>query len=143
VSKLDVNRGSWSGRWGFILVSIGSAVDRGVQKGIERCNKILMPALGLILGILLIQSVFLDGFGQALGFLFIFDFSKLSNEAVLEAMGHAMFTLSVGLGSMIVYGSYMSDDDSIVTTSLTIAALDTIIALIAAIVILSVYFHLD
>ena len=84
----------------------------GVKNGLERWNKILMPALLGILGILLINSFMMEGFKDSLVFLFKPDFSKLTAGAVLEAVGHSFFTLSLGMGSIITYGSYLSKRES-------------------------------
>ncbi|MEW5995629.1 MAG: sodium-dependent transporter, partial [Candidatus Zixiibacteriota bacterium] len=109
---------------------------------IERWSKILMPILFfLLLGLMLHGLFFTKGGGAALSFLFKPDFSKLSADAVLSALGHAFFTLSLGMGAMITYGSYMKGEERIVRDAVTISVLDTVIALIAGIVIFSLVFH--
>ncbi len=114
------------------------AVYCGVQRGIERVTKILMPLLFLILLVLLAYSSTTSGFGPALRFLFRPDFSTLTQGAVLEALGHAFFTLSLGMGAMLTYGSYIGRDISLPRAALQISALDTLIALIACVIMFSI-----
>ncbi|MBU0983182.1 MAG: sodium-dependent transporter [candidate division Zixibacteria bacterium] len=124
----------------FMALTIGIVMG-GVRDGIERWVKILMPGLLAILGGLMIYGLFFtDGGSQAIGFLFQPDFSKLSAEGILSALGHAFFTLSLGMGAMITYGSYMNRDSHIVRDAITISLLDTVIALLAGIVIFSLVF---
>jgi NSS family neurotransmitter:Na+ symporter len=125
----------------FMLLTIGIVIG-GIQKGIERWSKILMPALGVILvGLMIYGLFFTHGGGKALSFLFNPDFSKLSAEGVLSALGHAFFTLSLGMGAMITYGSYMGRSASIVRDAVTISFLDTLIALMAGLAIFSMVFN--
>ena len=123
----------------FMLLSVG-VVAVGVQKGIETACKILMPVLAGILLILLVYVAVTGGLGKSLTFLFAPDFSKLSGEAVLEALGHAFFTLSLGMGAMVTYGSYLKDEVAVVRDGLIVAILDTVIALVAGMVIFAVVF---
>jgi NSS family neurotransmitter:Na+ symporter len=99
-----------------------------------------MPALVLMLIGLLGYVTFTGGLGQSAEFLFKPDFSKLTAEAVLEALGHAFFTLSLGMGAMVTYGSYLKSEKRIVSDGVVIAALDTAIALMAGLVIFAVVF---
>ena len=115
-------------------------VARGVKSGIEKAINFLMPGLFLILLILLGYATTTGAFGQSFHFLFSPDFSKLSWEAVLIAMGHAFFTLSIGMGAIMVYGSYLSSGHSIARSGLWIAFADTLIALLAGLVIFSIVF---
>lgn len=127
----------------FMVLCIGIVIG-GVQRGIERWSKILMPTLFAILLALMAYGVFYTHGGpRALEFLFKPDFSKLSAEAVLSALGHAFFTLSLGMGAMLTYGSYMRRDESITRDAITVSALDTIIALIAGVAIYSLVFNFD
>lgn len=129
--------------WHTIFMGLTIAiVIGGVQKGIERWSKILMPLLLVILITLMFYGLFFtNGGSAALSFLFNPDFSQLSTEGVLSALGHAFFTLSLGMGAMITYGSYMRRDESIVKDAITVSFLDTIIALIAGVAIYSMVFH--
>ncbi len=114
------------------------AVYFGVKGGIERVAKILLPLLFLILIILLFYSSTTSGFHEALRFLFIPDFSTLTTGSVLEALGHAFFTLSLGMGAMLTYGSYIGKDISIPRAAFQISLLDTLIALIACVIMFSI-----
>lgn len=123
----------------FMLLTCG-VIAAGVVQGIGRSVNILMPTLLLLLIMLLAYSL-LEGDGaSAARFMFAPDFSKLSGEAVLVALGHAFFTLSLAMGAMLAYGSYMPDDAHVGKTVLTVAALDTIIALVAGMAIFPVVF---
>ncbi|MCW8961980.1 MAG: sodium-dependent transporter, partial [Ignavibacteriaceae bacterium] len=102
-----------------------------IQKGIERASKIMMPLLFILLIILMIRGLTLDGASQGLDFLWNPDWSKITANTILLALGHAFFTLSLGMGAMLTYGSYMSEKDSIPVAALQIVILDTLIALIA------------
>lgn len=115
-------------------------VSKGVKSGLERAISFMMPGLLIILLVLLGYATTTGSFGKSFSFLFSPDFSKLSWEAVLVAMGHAFFTLSIGLGTMMVYGSYLSKKHSIVKAGLWIAAADTIVALLAGLIIFSIVF---
>lgn len=117
-------------------------VAGGIQSGIERACKILMPALMAILLLLLVYVGLTGGLGTSLAFLFRPDFSKVNGEAVLEALGHAFFTLSLGMGAMITYGSYLQSDRHVVRDQLAVAFLDTTIALVAGLVIFAVVFSM-
>ena len=115
-------------------------IYHGVQKGLERWNKILIPLLALILVGLFIKAIFLEGFGEALSFLFVPDFTKLTIEGVLVAIGHSFFTLSIALGTLLTYGSYLSTRQKLPKLAVTIGILDTAVALIAGVVVFSVVF---
>lgn len=124
----------------FFMAGTVAIVLGGIQNGIEKWNKILMPALLILLGVLLFRSFFLPGFSEALSFLFAPDASKLTGKGILEAVGHSFFTLSLGLGAIITYGSYLGEKGKLVKTAITVAFLDTMIALVAGTVIFSVVF---
>ncbi len=97
--------------WQWIdLAVVGSIILLGVNKGIESATKKLMPVLLFLLVLVGIRSITLPGAGQGLAFLFQPDFSKLTAASFLIAMGLAFFKLSVGMGTMITYGSYFRDD---------------------------------
>jgi len=121
----------------FMGLTIGS-VYFGVKGGIERVAKILMPLLFLILLIMLVYSTRTSGFGEAMTFLFKPDFSTLTKGAVLEALGHAFFTLSLGMGAMLTYGSYIGKEISIPRAALQISLFDTLIALMACVIMFSI-----
>ncbi|MBU1095402.1 MAG: sodium-dependent transporter [Bacteroidetes bacterium] len=112
----------------------------GINKGIERGSKIMMPVLFVLLLIMMFKGLSMEGAEKGLEFLFIPNWSKLTGLSVLEALGHAFFTLSLGMGAMMTYGSYMSKKDNVITASAQIVALDTLIALVAGVAILTAIF---
>jgi neurotransmitter:Na+ symporter, NSS family len=123
----------------FMLMTIG-VVTLGVHRGIEFLCKTLMPMLFIILVALVGYVAYNGGLDQSLEFLFRPNFHKLTSSAVLEALGHAFFTLSLGMGAMITYGSYLNEERRVIRDSVAIAALDTIVALLAGMVIFAVVF---
>ena len=117
-----------------ILINVGILLG-GVQKGIERASNIMMPALAIILIILVINSCFLPEFRQGMEFLFVPDWSKVTGRVWIDAIGQAFFSLSVAMGIMVAYGSYLDDNTKIGKTAIQVATMDTIVALLAGIVI--------
>ncbi len=115
-------------------------VVRGVRGGLERSLRFLMPALFIILMLLIAYAMTSGSYQQGLDFLFNTDFSKIDSNAVLTAMGHAFFTLSLGMGSIMVYGSYLPRHVSIPQTTLIIAGADTLVALLAGLAIFPLVF---
>lgn len=126
----------------FMVLTVGIVLG-GVKNGLERWNKILMPVLLGILGLLFVYSMTLPGFKDSIGFLFSFDTSKLSPAGVLEAVGHSFFTLSLGMGTLITYGSYLGKDENLPKIAVAVAFMDTMIALVAGIVIFSVVYSFN
>jgi len=118
----------------------GLIVIIGVQKGIERYSKILMPLLFVIIIVLDIRAVTLHGAREGLSFLFKPDFSKLNYEAILSALGHAFFSLSLGMGTLITYGSYIQKENNLVKTAVKVTVADTLIAVLAGIAIFPAVF---
>lgn len=118
-------------------------VVRGISGGIEKAAKVLMPVLFAILIILVIVSFTLKGSAQAFRFLFIPDFSTFTMHGALEALGHAFFTLSLGMGAMITYGSYMQKNESITKAAISIVILDTIIAIFACLIMFAIIFSFE
>ena len=128
----------------FLCLSL-SIVMMGVKKGIEKSTRILMPLLFVLLIVLCIRSVTLPGASEGLMFLLKPDFSKLTGNSVLQAMGQAFFTLSLGMGCLITYGSYIKrNEDLAFTTSMTTGS-DTLIAILASVVIFpaAAAFHIE
>lgn len=115
-------------------------VVRGVRGGLERSVRFLMPALFVILMLLIAYAMSSGAYQQGIDFLFHADFSKIDSNAVLTAMGHAFFTLSLGMGSIMVYGSYLPRHVSIPQTTLIIAGADTLVALLAGLAIFPLVF---
>ncbi len=124
----------------LFMVATALIVYAGIKNGIERGSKILMPLLFILLLILTIKGLTLTGADKGMSFLFDPDWSKLNGYSVLVALGHAFFTLSLGMGAMMTYGSYMSKEDNIPAATLQIVILDTVIALLAGIAIFTSVF---
>ncbi|WP_289281807.1 MULTISPECIES: sodium-dependent transporter [unclassified Methylophaga] len=124
----------------FMLMTV-AIVIRGVQHGLEKSVRIIMPALFIII-LMLVGYGYNTGeyFHQSMDFLFATDFSKLTHTGVLTAMGHAFFTLSLGMGAIMVYGSYLPQKASIFKVSLTISVMDTGVALLAGLAIFPLVF---
>lgn len=112
----------------------------GLNKGIEKANNFMMPLFGIMLLILALYALTLDGAKAGLEFMFKPDFSKISSEMILAALGQALFTLSIGIGIMMTYGSYLKKETSIIKSSYTLIFFDTIVALLAGIMIFPIVF---
>ncbi len=123
----------------FMLLTM-MVVVRGVTRGLELAVRIMMPALFLLLLMMLVYAIFSGSFWEGFNFLFKFDFSKLHASSVLTAMGHAFFTLSLGMGAIMVYGAYMPKQASIGSSILSVALLDTLVSLVAGLVIFPIVF---
>jgi NSS family neurotransmitter:Na+ symporter len=122
--------------WMAIVVILGFFIcSLGLQKGVEKAGKIMMSGMFIMLLILVAKSVTLPGASAGLSFYLKPDFSSLSGEAIYAAMGQAFFTLSLGIGSMAIFGSYIGKERSLTGESLHVMALDTIVALLAGMVI--------
>ncbi len=127
--------------WHFLFMAITVFIVRGgVKSGIEKCSKILMPSLMVILFILMVNSLMSSGAGEGIRFLMKPDFSKLTRAGILEAMGHAFFSLSLGMGAMITYGSYLDKGTNISVSVLQIVALNTFYAIMAGLMVFPVVF---
>jgi len=127
--------------WHFIfMLMTAGVVYGGVRKGIEHWSKILTPALLVILVGLFIFALFLPGFPEAAKFILYPDFSKLSSNGVLNALGMSFFTLSVGLGILVTYGSYMKPEEDIPKTGIIIGAVSVSVSLFAALMIFPIVF---
>ncbi len=124
---------------GFLALTVG-VVAAGVTKGIERCSKVMMPALFVLLVVLMANSVTLPGWSEGIDFLFGMRFDSLTAGSVLEALGQGFFTLSLGMGAMITYGSYLSSKDDLSTASLLTAGTDTLVAIMASMVLFPIVF---
>ena len=128
-------------QWQTIFMMMTVAVlSLGVNKGLEAGIRLMMPLLFVLLIVLLIYAYNTGEFGLAARFMFSFNAQDLSWEAALVALGHAFFTLSLGMGAIMAYGSYMPSTASIGKTVLIVAFLDTLVALIAGLAIFSFVF---
>jgi NSS family neurotransmitter:Na+ symporter len=123
----------------FMLATM-MIVVRGVNNGLEKAVQYLMPSLFVLMFLLVAYAMKMDSYYQGLHFLLFPDFSKLTGSSILTAMGHAFFTLSLGMGAIMVYGSYLPKNISIAKTALLIAGADTLVALMAGIVIFPIVF---
>jgi len=134
--------GSWRPILWFLVFMIltASIVISGIQNGIEKYTKILMPVLLVILIILSIRSLTLPGAGEGLRFLFKPDFSKITAGTILEALGQAFFSLSIGMGTLITYGSYIKKNDNLANTAISVSLADTFIAILAGVAIFPAVF---
>ena len=123
----------------FLLLTFGMVVS-GVTRGIERWARIMMPGLFILLLVLVGNAMTMDGWGKGIEFLFGMRADNLTGAGVLEALGQSFFSLSLGMGSMITYGSYLSTKDDLVSASLLTAGTDTMVALVASMVVFPIAF---
>jgi len=123
----------------FLTVTL--IVVKGIKGGIEKMNFILMPILVLILLGMLMYAISMDGFSLAWDFMFTPDFSKLNSEAIVAAVGHAFFTLSLGMASIMTYSASLPKETNLTKTSLIIVGLDTGIAFVAGLVLFTFLFQ--
>jgi NSS family neurotransmitter:Na+ symporter len=112
----------------------------GVKNGLERANKVLMPTLFLILIVMAVHGFFSPGGAQALRFLFAPDWQKLNAATMLEALGHSFFSLSLGMGAILTYGSYADEQTNIPKVAVTVSLMDTCVALLAGLAIFPIIF---
>lgn len=127
--------------WHFAFMFITAAIVlKGISGGIEKANKFMMPALFVILIIIVIRSVTLEGAGAGLKFYLMPDFSKVTIGTFVAALGQAFFSLSLGMGAIITYGSYLGSNENLEKNAVMIPALDTLAALLAGFAILPAVF---
>jgi neurotransmitter:Na+ symporter, NSS family len=122
---------------GLFMALTALIVVGGVAKGIEASNKILMPALFVILLVLLARSVTLPGAERGLQFILVPDFSKVTAQTFIDAISQAFFSLSIGMGTMLTYGSYLSRKENLPTATLSVVSLDAFAAILAVFMVLS------
>jgi len=128
------------GLTGLFLLLTMLVVRGGIQKGIERASKILMPLFFLFVLALALRSLALEGAWKGLAFLFSPDFSKITPRVVMGAMGQALFSLSLGMGAIITYGSYLTKKESLPVGGSAVALFDTTIAVLAGVMIFPALF---
>ena len=131
---------SW--QMGFLLV-VAVVVAAGIRRGVAMLVRVAVPTLLILLVVLVIYSARMGDFSAALEFLFKPNFDALTGRGVLVALGHAFFTLSIGVGTMMAYGAYVPDRRSIVGMVATVALLDTVVALLAGLAIFPLVFSLN
>ncbi|MCB9715258.1 MAG: sodium-dependent transporter [Myxococcales bacterium] len=125
---------------GVFLLLTAVVVRGGVSGGIERAAKVLMPMFFVVLLVLAVRALTLPGGGAGVTFLFEPDFSKLSGAAVMSALGQALFSLSLGMGAMITYGSYLQKQEPLGLAGVSVALFDTAIAVLAGLIIFPALF---
>jgi len=123
----------------FMILTAGIVVS-GVERGIERYAKLLMPILLVLILAMVIRSLTLPGSGEGLAFLFAPDFAKINASVVLQALGQAFFSLSIGMGVLITYGSYINKKDNLGNSATAISLTDTLIAILAGVAIFPAVF---
>lgn len=128
-----------------IVIVIGFIVcSKGLQKGVEKVSKFMMGALLLLMGVLVIRSLTLDGAIEGVKYYLIPDFDKMleygAGEVIFAAMGQAFFTLSLGIGAIAIFGSYIGKDRTLTGETINVVALDTIVALVAGLIIIPACF---
>ncbi|NIK79454.1 NSS family neurotransmitter:Na+ symporter [Paenibacillus castaneae] len=122
--------------WQFLVIFLtGFIIMRGVSAGIEKFNKVLIPGLVILLVVLAIRALSLEGAGEGVSFFLKPDFSKLSAESALVALGHAFFSLSLGMGTMMTYGAYVDKRQSLGLATLAVGGGDLIYAFLAGLII--------
>ena len=127
--------------WTVVFVAMTHfIIASGVEKGIERASKVMMPALFFILIALCIRSVTLPGMEEGLAFFLEPDFSKITSSVVLSAMGQTFFSMSIGMGCLITYSSYFGKDTNLQATALQVIVLNTLVAVLAGIMVFPAVF---
>ncbi len=123
------------------FLAITSIVVRGIKGGIEKINTMLMPILILIITGMFLYALSLDAFSQAWEFMFVPEWSKINSEAIVVAVGHAFFTLSLGMGAILTYSASLPKETNLTRVSLIVIALDTGIALLAGLLLFTFLFE--
>jgi len=127
--------------WHTVFISMALViVGRGLRRGIEQAVKMLMPALFVMLLVMIGYAAVAGDFEAGVGFLFSVDFSKITGAVVLNAIGQAFFSISVAMGLMMVYGAYVPKNVSLTRSAIIIATADTVIALLAGLMIFPIVF---
>ena len=127
--------------WTVLFLCVNFVVmSRGIEKGIERVASIMMPLLFLILLVFCVNSLLLPGASKGLDFLFYPDFSELTMRGVLDAFGQAFLSLSIGISCLVTYSSYFKDDTSLTKDAVTVAVLDTLVAILSGVMIFPAVF---
>ena len=124
----------------LFMVMTMIVVARGVSNGLEIAVKYLMPSLAILILVLIVYSMTQGSFWLGVEFLFTPDFSKINQEVLLDAMGQAFFSLSLGMGAIMIYGSYLPQKASIAKTSISVAIADTSVAIFAGLAIFPIVF---
>jgi NSS family neurotransmitter:Na+ symporter len=123
----------------FMILTV-TIIYAGVTKGIERASKFMMPALFFLIIVLVIRGITLEGAGEGVRYLLKADFSAITGKTFMIALGQAFFSLSLGMGALLTYGSYMSKNENIPNSAVSIVFLDTLIAILAGFMIFPAVF---
>lgn len=124
----------------IVLALVGTAISMGVRSGIERITKTLMPLLFILIILCDVRALTLPGARQGVEFLLKVDFSKVTAPVILSALGLAFFKLSLGMSTMITYGSYFTQDNRMLNTAVRVAASDTLVSMLAGLAIFPTVF---
>ncbi|MGB1110943.1 MAG: sodium-dependent transporter [Gammaproteobacteria bacterium] len=124
----------------IFMVMTAAVVARGVERGLEQAARWLMPVLFVLLVVMVGYAMTSGGFAEGANFLLVPDFSKITGAGIVAAMGHAFFSLSLGLGAIMMYGAYVPNDMRIIGAGISIAMADTVVALLAGLAIFPVVF---
>ena len=119
----------------IFLALTAVVVARGIKDGIEKWSKILMPMLLVIMVVLCVKSLTLNGAADGLRFFFTPDFSKINGKVLISALGQSFFSLSIGMGALITYGSYIGSKDNMLSSSTSVVLADTLVAVLAGVII--------
>ncbi len=125
---------------GIAIIVVATILMLGVKKGIERVTKTLMPVLLILIILIAVRAMFLPGAAEGISFLVKPDFSQLTTSSILAAMGLAFFKLSLGMGTMVTYGSYFNKENNLVETSFKVAFSDVAVSILAGLAIFPVVF---
>ena len=127
--------------WFFVFMGLTAfIVAAGIKNGIEKSTKIMMPLLFVLLIVLIVRSVTLPDASKGINFIFKPDFSKITASTFLVALGQAFFSLSIGMGTLITYGSYIQKKDNLASTALSVVIADTLVAVLAGVAIFPAVF---
>lgn len=123
-----------------LMLMVHVVIVRGVQGGIEKFSKLMMPMLLLIIGVLVVCSFSMSGFVEGVRFLLMPDFSKISTDVVLSAMGQAFFSLSLAMGCLCTYASYFGEKTNLMKTAFSVSVIDTFVAVLSGLFIFPAVF---
>lgn len=124
----------------LVMLITGVVVYEGIKKGIEKFTKILMPVLVLLILFVALRSLTLQGAMEGVRYLFLPDWSVVNFKTVLMALGQAAFSLSIGMGTLITYGSYIQKDNHLLSTSAQVALTDTVVAILSSLMVIPAIF---
>ncbi len=128
---------------GIFMLLASLIVQRGISKGIEKFSKILMPLLFLLIVLVVIRSLSIEGAMQGVAYYLSPDFTKINRSVILSAIGQAFFSMAIGWGILITYGSYLSKHESIIEAGLWVGLADTLVALLGGLMIFPAVFAFD